>query len=648
MSSLSPSSSASQQISQEPGVFEFAPGSLTDLAAFLEAARQTGAVDANVVIRSYFSAYHAFLRKCDSNGGSAVTGKSHSSHSQVSSSSGSDRKRGFARGGAWSRASGFSSDKKKQDVLDRNWRDTSISRTPDFSASVQAVDEGSSHCYRKLLSRPVQVSGEGSVVFDELLRLPVDHFIPSEEWDGLKVCRVSSNAYHLTDVGVPVGECFRQIVGSNRHVEFPVGSIGRSFQSQPGSGTPGGPGLADRLGLPLATQKSIPELVASITHVVFVDVPDPDNFLLVSQMAKAPGVHLAVVLTPRAVALNVVPYDALFSRVQDALKDVGYSHSDSLRLMMWTGSDLTDPRLANLAPFARRLLFQDADMDPVVTEAYYQASVFRLQEHLAGAGVDLSKVLLLRTKPSEVAHPAVLRHQAHKDDYCLSMSPSVWKEYQALAAVTARQFSQGSKVSLARFVQMRRTELFRLRSGKVVLSEMGFDTFVQEATSQSRKYPVAVGGPFTCVDTFLQSNLCSRLVAMAMSFDFSYNLFPQQFNVLADPMAFTAALRVIKQYRIPFDLVTTDVIKSQFLPNDVEFDTVVNRDSAVILAQRWGLGAGKPIFDLVLAQMMFHPQSFRYCEVNIDPESFDFMNVDGESLIRVVVSTVKDESWIFD
>ena len=262
-------------------------------------------------------------------------------------------------------------------------------------------------------------------------------------------------------------------------------------------------------------------------RIVFVDIPDPDNFFMVLHIIKSyPGQRVAVVLNTRVLDLSVTRYDNEF---QDIARKVGLE-----RMALPLEEDLDHQAVPpDLVHFFRRDAGFDVEDVREDTLMYMVVSSLRLAAFLSENSVSTDQYdMFLQAKT--VTRPAV-HHPFHVDDFKYGFNLEELDNYNEVIR-NCRHSRPGRREGLQsvchKYIERQVKEL-GLKDSRDLLHS--FEDLIKENRS-TRCRSLVVGGPFTEALMYLESGVePEEIIAMAGSEKRDRNFIKDiQFNFWAD------------------------------------------------------------------------------------------------------------------
>ncbi|RYP56238.1 hypothetical protein DL771_012025 [Monosporascus sp. 5C6A] len=397
--------------------------------------------------------------------------------------------------------------------------------------------------------------------------------------------------------------------------------------------------------------------------IVCVDVPDPDNFLMVLRVLRDHrDHHVDVVMSPRPVSFAAIPYGAAF------LEMTHRGEEDSVPVPIVLGrvtpekqsEILKDPRVK---ASDKAWFYVDEDLtNPEVkedTKIYLEVSRFRLITFLDGHGISRSRYSVYTDVNLENAKAIVpgMHHSFHKPDFAFdfkdmffhdseeaaqiaSLTDSDTERFKAMckAAIKASDIPQtpdGTKAAAVRssalfeaavtktkdnpegfMLSQKRREDTRLlckvytqlKANKCPALKYGsIETLVEKYRGTNTKPLLYVGGPFTQalkIVKALERPQIGPIIAMAGASHGNSNIFANQFNILIDTVSAAEILGMAQAGEIDLTLLPTECVKgTAYMLSWTDFEQKVAPWSPHTsdLYHQWAPNSPVNLFDLLAA-----------------------------------------------
>lgn len=379
------------------------------------------------------------------------------------------------------------------------------------------------------------------------------------------------------------------------------------------------------------------------TKIVTVDVPDPDNFLMVLRVLKDnPKEKVSVVLSPRPVDLRAVPYGDKFGPLLGDIMKKFPDESDSgkpgrTQLARLLGRVSSDNRewVKRLEPHNQHWFYNDAGFgDQSVdedTELYMQVSALRLIVYLEAHDIRRDQYQLYHNEKAKDSIVIGVRHASHKPDWSWGFSDSLKSEF-ADALKNARESTQQPFQPLSNDLRAHLRKLLhsyiRTTSAKLLLKPahlfQDFQELMDFNHAQNTRPDIYVGGPFTEAAAYSEHESVNHIVGMGGFINGEGNIFPNQFNFLVDMKAAQEVLQRGEHGSFDLTLVPTECIKGS--PYDFcderDADGKVVRTGADVLNEKIGQASPATVdlyeqwtgncslFDLIAAMYVSVPELY--------------------------------------
>ncbi|RYP46511.1 hypothetical protein DL768_007307 [Monosporascus sp. mg162] len=359
--------------------------------------------------------------------------------------------------------------------------------------------------------------------------------------------------------------------------------------------------------------------------IVCVDIPDPDNFLMVLRVLRDHhGHHVDVVLSPRPVSFAAIPYGAAFLEMSRRKEDPVPMSILLGRVTLEKQSEiLAHP---NVKPSDKAWFYVDEDLtNPRVkedTKLYLEVSRFRLITFLDAHGISRSQYSLYTELNLESAETIVpgMHHSFHKPDFAfdfkymffydlknydsekaakiagLTCSDTQRFEAMCKAAIKASDIPKtpdgteaATILSSALFeaavtkekdnpeghmLSQKRREDTRLLCNVYTqlkakkcptLTYSSIEALIEKHKVTNTKPLLYLGGPFTealKIVKALEGPRIGPIIAMAGATHGNSNIFANQFNILIDTVSAKEMLRMAHAKQIDLTLLPTECVKA--------------------------------------------------------------------------------------
>jgi hypothetical protein len=362
--------------------------------------------------------------------------------------------------------------------------------------------------------------------------------------------------------------------------------------------------------------------------IVFIDVPDPDNLLMVLDViTNHPHDTVAIVLSPRIVDLSVPRYGQEFAAIRDAVglekmaipieSDDAMTVPDHLQHWFYKDANLSDPEV-----------MQDTDV-------YMRTSSLRIAEILQKYGVLRTRYTIFwDERRLQTTKRPDMRHAFHVHDFSYNFNNEEMESYkQAIAQFRTRSLQL--RVSLRRVIHTYMTR----QVGELALmcTDDKLNRFEKlvEANKDLQNAKLIIGGPFTEALAYLKGTKTPDvIVVMAFSIRMDRNIFQNlQFNLWKDMQSAKGFVRFVQEKEIRLDIVPTEVCKGtekHTCPFELrldDYDTILGEHSLLYHALKQYKqdtdGRKKyPAFDWIAAIAATNPSIFQWRLVTLRMKSF--------------------------
>jgi hypothetical protein len=366
----------------------------------------------------------------------------------------------------------------------------------------------------------------------------------------------------------------------------------------------------------------------SSSKIVFVDIPDPDNVLMVLQVLRDfPNEHIAVVLSPRPVSFAIPPYGDEFAPLE---LEVGLK-----RMIAPSSQEADRERMTVLDSCSRAWFAHDLDQDccdkAVLedTRLYMSVSACRFRSFLDAHGIPSSRYGLFWDEDGSPSKIAVgMRHAFHVPDYTYDFNDAERSRYQEAleSAVSARIEEDSTTVHSANLRDTIRSicDAYIHRHAKALSPDYvsgippkmlrNMHELLAANVASNTPADMVIGGPFTEALLFLQHTSVRSVTAMGGFIHGGTNLFPNQFNFHVEMTSAKLFLDLVTEKNIPCTLLPTEAVKGTvFALSQTELDHVVAESSAahklIGLYHRDSHSSGRPytLYDWIAAIAFTHP-----------------------------------------
>jgi hypothetical protein len=362
--------------------------------------------------------------------------------------------------------------------------------------------------------------------------------------------------------------------------------------------------------------------------IVFIDIPDPDNLLMVLDVIiNHPNDTIAIVLSPRVVDLSVPRYGQEFETIKDAVglanMAIPIESDDALavpdHLQDWFYKDANTSDLE---------VMQDTLM-------YMRTSSLRIAEILQKYGVLRERYRIFWDEGRlQTAQRPDMRHAFHVHDFSYSFNNEEMKSYKQ-AIAHSRTRSLRLRVSLRRVIHTYMTR----QVGELALTCTDdklnkFEELVK-ANKDLKNARLIIGGPFTEALAYLKGTRTpDRIVAMAFSIRMDRNIFQNlQFNLWKDMQSAEEFVGFVQKRKIKLDIVPTEVCKgteNNACPFELrlkDYYSILGEHSLLYHAlKQYKLdtdrGETYAAFDWIAAIAATKPSIFQWRSIKLRPKSY--------------------------
>lgn len=393
------------------------------------------------------------------------------------------------------------------------------------------------------------------------------------------------------------------------------------------------------------------------SRIVSVDIPDPDNFLMVLRVLNDfVGDHVAVILSPRPATFKAAPYGEKLTPLHNAINKASANEKDyssfpvGLRRLITpiTNKDLGDSDwVRSLEPKDQAWFYQDPDFsDETVREdscLYLTVSALRLVGFLDAHGVDRNRYDIYWDKNSLGKISVGLRHAFHLPDFTFDFnSVQLWRYENVIASnidddgnvknVLSDNLRKEITEICGDYIR-EKTELLGL-DANFSLCKLG--DLIATNINAGIVPEIYVGGPFTEALAYLSNAPVKRIVGMGGFIQGSSNLFPNQFNFLVDMESAKSLLKLADSGKVELILLPTECVKdSVYMLNHQELEECMSESpESLKLYSNWSrikdlTKATYAPFDLAAAMTVTVPDLYTSKKVKLDVKT----HFDGSEVI---------------
>ena len=398
--------------------------------------------------------------------------------------------------------------------------------------------------------------------------------------------------------------------------------------------------------------------------IVSIDIPYPDNFMLVSHLSKLNTEEnddtLAVILSPRPLCLKAVPY--------------GHKYHQILQAVNWASS-YEEGCKEFPTGFRRMAMHLDAETyvkadwihklpqkykvwfypDPDITnksvkedtEFYVRFSALRLREYLDAQGIGRDEYMIYWDPESMFKTRPVLRHAFHVPDFTFGFDPSDTRKYLDLVNehISAVEEYNGPLLS-----DKLREETLSLINSYIQkhddseshgLSVLKLDDLIVANREEYLDADMFVSGSFTEALKCVSNGFIDRVVGMGGAFDNAANILPSQYKFYVDAHAVREMIDLAKNHAEDLILITTDVVKDQHFNLKITeldecmsaFPASLNLISQYLNTSHFNHGEYCPS-GMILGLIESHPHFFTTKRANISDEESMLLKYQENDKVR--------------
>ena len=393
------------------------------------------------------------------------------------------------------------------------------------------------------------------------------------------------------------------------------------------------------------------------SRIVSVDIPDPDNFLMVLRVLNDfVRDSVAVILSPRPVTFKAAPYGEKLTPLLEAINKASANEKSYSSFPVGlhrlispvTNKDLGDSEwVRRLEPKDQVWLYQDPDFsDETVREdsyLYLTVSALRLVGFLDAHGVDRNRYNIYWDKNSLRKITVGLRHAFHLPDFTFDFNGLQLCRYENV--ITSNIDDDGNvKHVLSDNLRKGITEIcedyIREKTESLSLDENTLLRKLEDLIATNIDAGIVpeiyVGGPFTETLAYLNNAPVKRIVGMGGFIHGSSNLFPNQFNFLVDMESAKTLLKLADSGKVELILLPTECVKdSVYTLNHQELEECMSESpESLKLYSNWSrikdpTKATYTPFDLVAAMTVNAPDLYTSKKVKLDVKT----HLDGSEVI---------------
>jgi len=329
---------------------------------------------------------------------------------------------------------------------------------------------------------------------------------------------------------------------------------------------------------------------ATDKHIVFVDIPDTDNIMMVYQVLRDfPNEHIPIVLSPRPVDFRIARYGRDFPRLR-SLFPKGTPGNRRMLLPVTHDSTWVNALGQDKESFTIDATFRDESVRED-TELYMRLSELRFAELLDSMGISPDRYTFYRDGDLENSKIQLgLRHAAHVHDFTYGFNEAEMDEYNKIWTSNEGKSSDSYRTQLRKLC---RSYISRMSAGAVTgrIKSRPFRELIKADSDNKIKRHLLVGGPFTEVLKYMKKVKVKGILAMAGFITGGtsetrnkdqINLFANQFNFHVDLTSAQNVLDIVVEKGIPIKLLPTECVKeSSFELEPNELATIFPGSAAV-------------------------------------------------------------------
>ncbi|RYN17069.1 hypothetical protein AA0119_g11463 [Alternaria tenuissima] len=291
--------------------------------------------------------------------------------------------------------------------------------------------------------------------------------------------------------------------------------------------------------------------------IVFVDIPDPDNILMILHVLAVFKGRVAILLSPRIVDLSAVRYG---SRFPEMIKKLGFATM---------ATPITPGKIPKVRKEWEKFFQPDATLsDPKVmedTQLYVRVSKMRIEECIKKQFPEREgyEIFWDPDSLSKIEEPD-MRHAFHAADYAFNFNEDEWKKYCNITEKHA-DGRPGLRDALRAVIEdyiSRQTKEMALISFKPEPTDI---SDLYEANRKAKDARLSIGGPLTEALQYIQETpKPSKITAMCGTLTDDRSAFMGvQFNLKKDLESASIFFDRIVADKISLDAVPTECCKGK-------------------------------------------------------------------------------------
>ncbi|EMD86737.1 hypothetical protein COCC4DRAFT_42188 [Bipolaris maydis ATCC 48331] len=383
--------------------------------------------------------------------------------------------------------------------------------------------------------------------------------------------------------------------------------------------------------------------------VVFVDIPDPDNILMILHALALSKERVAIVLSPRILDLSAKRYDQKFSEIRKVLgfkvmfEPIAQGKEPNV-CRKWKEFFQADGTLSDREVLKDTLLYMRVSkvrIKECIEEQYPEGKDYEIFWDPGS----LSKI----KKPD-------MRHAIHTADYAFNFNENEQQEYQNIANLHKASDRRNRLRDLCQQYIFRQTKGIHLNSSKIGPTDMK-DLF--EANLEVEDAILLIGGPLTEALQYIhRTNSQPKTVyAMLGTLTNDRNILGRpQFNIGKDAKSANAFLNEILKKKIEMLIVPTECCKGKDEQNPCpyvlqhnEYQDLLKRSPLLSkMVASWvketGQETGYHAFDWIAAAVMGRRKIFQWVPVKHKKHK---KHLPGEIIIDIEFSKADQPSTIW-
>ncbi|KAL6161914.1 hypothetical protein ACJQWK_11930 [Exserohilum turcicum] len=377
--------------------------------------------------------------------------------------------------------------------------------------------------------------------------------------------------------------------------------------------------------------------------VLFIDIPDPDNFLMAHHVLNSFSWPIAIVLSSRIVDFSVPRYE---ENVYAEMKE-----SISIKTLITPIRD----EIPDVEPQFKKWFYADSTLedDEVLRDSkmYTKLSALRLMESLQNRGVKRTDFKIFWHEESFLKMPSPdMRHAFHVHDFKFNFNSEEMAKYRA----TQDNPERGNKLrtslreTCGQYIRRQEAEL-ALDENDDILTDL---SALITANCQTEGAVLIIGGPLTEAWIYIKKTPEPSLVTMMNgTLKKTGNLFNDPFNTHKDKRAAKEFLECVVRESIPTQLVPTECIRSMDSQSTCPFTLRLSECETILgsntleysMVEQWVEDTGKQRsyapFDWITAVAASDPSIYSWIPVKLKTSS-----TTGDNGKTIVFSKTKKDT----